>query len=421
MSTAPVTVKKYGGTSIGTVERIRNVAQDVVDEHQQGVRQLVVVSAMGKTTDLLVDMASQITQKPSPREMDLLLTTGEQVSIALLAMAVHELGVKATALTGAQCGIITDGTFSRARIQGIASDRIFQLVEDGNVVIVAGFQGVTSDHEITSLGRGGSDTTAAALAAALESPKCEIYTDVDGVFTADPRIVPEARLLPLISYEEMLEYAASGSGVLHPRCVEIANRYNVPLEVRSSLHHDPGTTMVREDALEKVAITGVTGDAGIARVAVTQVTDTPGVAARISGALADAGIGIRLIIQGIRHDQTNDFSLIVSEDDAQQCHQILEGILKEVGAKEVKVDSEVAKVSVIGSGVASNPAVAAGMFKALADRSINIDLISSSEVRIACVIRQEQLEPAIRAIHEEFDLGQLERRRNPDQSQQPAG
>jgi aspartate kinase len=409
----PVKVKKYGGTSVGSVESIRSVAQDLVSEHQCGIPQLVVVSAMAKTTDRLLDMALQITPKPRARELDMLLTTGEQVSIALLAMAVHELKASAIALTGAQCGILTDGNFSGARIQNIATDKIYKFLEEGNVVIVAGFQGVTPDQEITTLGRGGSDTTATALAAALKSPLCQIYTDVDGVFTASPRIVPDARLLEFIGYDEMLEFAASGSHVLHPRCVEIASKYDIPLEVRSSFHHRAGTTIVREDILEKVAITGVTGDAEIARVALIRVKDIPGVAARISKSLADAGIAIQLIIQGIMHDQTNDFSLIISQEDAKHSQEILQRVSREVEAQEIQVDTHVARVSVIGSGVASNPSVAARMFQALADKEINIQLISSSEVRIACIIQQDQLDSAIRAIHEAFDLSNLQRKRIP--------
>ena len=421
----PVKVKKYGGTSVGSVEHIRRVAQDLVSEHQRGIPQLVVVSAMAKTTDQLMSMAFQVTRRPRARELDMLLTTGEQVSISLLAMAVHDLGVNATALTGAQCGIMTDGNFARARIQNIETDKLKRLLAEKNIVIVAGFQGITRDHEITTLGRGGSDTTATALAAALKSPVCEIYTDVDGVFTADPRLVPDAQLLSFISYEEMLECAASGSTVLHPRSVELAKNFDIPLEVRSSLHQRNGTTIVREEVLEKVAITGVTGDAKIARVALTQVKDVPGVAAKIAQRLSEAGIAIRLIIQGIRHDETNDFSLIISEEDAEQAQSLLEEVARKVGAQKVRVNTGVAKVSVIGSGVASNPGVAAGMFRALADQDINIELISSSEVRIACIIQQDKLESAIQAIHKEFNLANLQRNKisavSSPQSTQAAG
>ena len=404
-------VKKYGGSSVGSPEKIRKVAKDLVDEHRRGVPQVVVASAMADTTEQLLSMARRVTKQPQARELDMMLTTGEQISIALLAMAVQEHGEKATALTGAQCGIQTDDNFTRARIQEISTQKILDILGRGDIVIVAGFQGVTSDDEITTLGRGGSDLTATALAAALEAPLCEIYTDVDGVFTADPRIVPEARLLPWISYEEMLEFAAAGSRVLHPRSVEVAAQFNVPLQVRSSFHERPGTTIVKEEELEKVAITGCTGDPNVARVALTQVKDVPGVAANISTALADVGINIRLIIQGIRHDQSNDVSVIISEDDAERSAEVLRKIAEGVGSTEVLVDTEVAKVSVIGSGIASTPGVAGRMFQALANEGINIELISSSEVRIACVIHRDRLPDAVRAIHREFDLENLERKR----------
>ncbi|HEX9725078.1 MAG TPA: aspartate kinase [Vicinamibacteria bacterium] len=408
-------VKKYGGTSVGSPERILKVAKDLAADHRRGIPQVVVASAMADTTERLLEMARRVSAKPAARELDMILTTGEQVSIALLAMAVQDQGVMATPLTGAQCGIRTDGNFTRARIEEISTDKILDILAKGSIAIVAGFQGVTSDQEITTLGRGGSDLTATALAAALKVPVCEIYTDVDGVFTADPRLVPEARLLPWISYEEMLEYAASGSQVLHPRSVEVASRFGVPLQVRSAFHDRPGTTVVKEEELEKVAITGVTGDPRIARLALTKVRDVPGVAAKISTALADIGVNIRLIIQGIRHeDSTNDVSLIVGDEDAARSAEVLRKVAEEVGSTEVLVDTNVAKVSIIGSGIASTPGVAGRMFQALAREGINIELISSSEVRIACVIAREQLPEAVRAIHREFDLANLERKRVAD-------
>jgi aspartate kinase len=405
-------VKKYGGTSVGSPERILKVAKDLAADHRRGIPQVVVASAMADTTDRLVEMVRQVSTKPQARELDMILTTGEQVSIALLAMAVQDQGVMATPLTGAQCGIRTDGNFTRARIEEISTDKILDILGKGSIAIVAGFQGVTSDQEITTLGRGGSDLTATALAAALKVPVCEIYTDVDGVFTADPRLVPEARLLPWIGYEEMLEYAASGSQVLHPRSVEVASRFGVALQVRSAFHDRPGTTVVKEEELEKVAITGVTGDPKIARLALTKVKDVPGVAAKISTALADIGVNIRLIIQGIRHeDSTNDVSLIVGDEDAERSAALLRSVAEEVGSTEVLVDANVAKVSIIGSGIASTPGVAGRMFQALAREGINIELISSSEVRIACVIARDRLPDAVRAIHREFDLAHLERKR----------
>lgn len=410
MNASRVRVRKYGGTSVGSPERILKVADDLVDAHRRGAAQVVVVSAMARTTDELLRLALQINPRPRARELDMLLTTGEQVSIALLAMAVDGLGGNAISMTGAQCGIVTDGNFSQARIQAIDTDVIRRSLEAGNIVIVAGFQGVSADRQITALGRGGSDTTATALAAALQAGSCEIYTDVDGVFTADPQIVPGARLLSWIGYEEMLEYAASGSRVLHPRCVEIAKRHGLPIEVRSSFHHRPGTTILKEDFLEKVAITGVTGDRKIARVAFTRVRDVPGIAARLSRRLADAGLNIRLIIQGIRHDQTNDVSLIITREDVDATTEVLSDIAREVGADQVLVDTQVGLVSIIGSGIASTPGVAARMFQALADEGINIELISSSEVRIACIVAADRLDDAVRAVHAEFGLEELERK-----------
>ncbi len=409
MAQAALRVRKYGGTSVGSPERILKVASDLVESHRQGVAQVVVVSAMARSTDELLALARQVNPRPRARELDMLLTTGEQVSIALLAMAVDRLGASALSLTGAQCGILTDGNFSRARIRDIDTSAIQRALEPGNIVIVAGFQGVTRDQQITTLGRGGSDTTATALAAALGAASCEIYTDVDGVYTADPRVVPAARLLHWIGYQEMLEYAASGSRVLHPRCVEIASRHALPIQVRSSFHSGAGTTIVKEEFLEKVAITGVTGDRNIARVSFTRVRDVPGIAARISRGLAEAGLNIRLIIQGINHDLTNDVSLIVSREDLDAATGALEEVAREVGAEKVLIEQEVAKVSIIGSGIAGTPGVAARMFQALADEGINIELISSSEVRIACIIDASRLDDAVRAVHREFDLESLER------------
>ncbi len=409
MAQAALRVRKYGGTSVGSPERILKVASDLVESHRQGVAQVVVVSAMARSTDELLALARQVNPRPRARELDMLLTTGEQVSIALLAMAVDRLGASALSLTGAQCGILTDGNFSRARIRDIDTSAIQRALEPGNIVIVAGFQGVTRDQQITTLGRGGSDTTATALAAALGAASCEIYTDVDGVYTADPRVVPAARLLHWIGYQEMLEYAASGSRVLHPRCVEIASRHALPIQVRSSFHSGAGTTIVKEEFLEKVAITGVTGDRNIARVSFTRVRDVPGIAARISRGLAEAGLNIRLIIQGINHDQTNDVSLIVSREDLDAATGALEEVAREVGAEKVLIEQEVAKVSIIGSGIAGTPGVAARMFQALADEGINIELISSSEVRIACIIDASRLDDAVRAVHREFELESLER------------
>jgi len=406
-----VRVKKFGGTSVGSVDRIKKIASDLVNCHHKGEQQLVVVSAMAQQTDRLTQLAYQITPDPSPRELDMLVSTGEQVSISLLAMAIHSLGVDAVSMTAAQVGILTDGNYSGARIKEIATDRVFERVDKGEIVIVAGFQGVTHRQEITTLGRGGSDTTATALAAALGSPKCEIFTDVEGVFTADPRIVPEAKLLKYISYREMLEYAASGSKVLHPRCIEIAKKYDVPLVVRSSFGNGQGTSILKGGTLERVAVTGVTGEPEIARVALVRVADRPGIAAGVFQSLADAEINILLIIQSLQHRHTNDISLVIRLEDAERVVGVLESIAQEVGAERVELDTDVAKVSIIGSGIASSPGVAARMFQCLAREKINIEFISTSEVRIACIIAREKYEQALKAVHKEFELEELDRRR----------
>ncbi len=409
-----IVVKKYGGTSVGSPERIRKVARDLVENRSKGCRQVVVVSAMAQTTDQLLGLAGQVAKQPRARELDMLLTTGEQVSSALLAMAVYDLGASSISLTGAQCGIRTDRNFSRAKIEAIDTDRLFNCLEEDHIVIVAGFQGVTSEQEITTLGRGGSDTTATAIAAALGGCSCQIFTDVDGVFTADPRIVPEAKLLDWIGYGEMLEYAAAGSRVLHPRCVEIAAKFGVPLEVRNSFHNGNGTRVIGEDDLEKATIVGVTGDSGVARVAMTLVKDQPGSAATITESLSNHGINVRLIIQGLRHDNRSDVSLIIDQAQLEKSVEVLSSLTPGVDAKDVKSDAGIAMVAVIGSGIAGTPGVAGRMFRALANEGVNIDLISSSEVKILCIIRQERLDDAVRAIHREFELDKLERESNKD-------
>jgi aspartate kinase len=407
-----VVVRKYGGTSVGSPDRIRKVARDLVENRSKGFQQVVVVSAMAQTTDQLLGLAYQVARQPRARELDMLLTTGEQVSSALLAMAVYDLGVSSIALTGAQCGIRTDKNFSRAKIEAIDTDRLFNHLKDDRIVIVAGFQGVTSEQEITTLGRGGSDTTATAIAAALGGCSCQIFTDVDGVFTADPRIVPEAKLLNWIGYGEMLEYAAAGSRVLHPRCVEIAAKFHVPLEVRSSFHNESGTRMIGEDDLEKATIIGVTGDSSVARVAMTLVKDQPGIAATITESLSEYGINVRLIIQGLRHDNRSDVSLIIDQVQLEKSVEVLSSLTPGVDATDVKSDAEIAMVAIIGSGISGTPGVAGRMFRALANEKVNIDLISSSEAKILCIIRQERLDDAVRAIHREFELDKLERQPN---------
>ncbi len=416
-----IIVKKYGGTSVANPEMIRRVAGGLRQDQAAGWKQVVVVSAMAQTTDQLIALAKEVTGQPRARELDLLLTTGEQVSSALLAMALHEVGSRAIALTGAQCGIRTDRNFTRARIRGINSDRLRRHLDQGEIVIVAGFQGITHDHEITTLGRGGSDTTGTALAAALDSCRCQILTDVDGVFTADPRVVPEARLLDWISYGEMLEYAGAGSRILHARCVEMAARFDIPLEVCSSFNDRKGTHVTGEEKLESVTITGVTGDPGVARVGLRMVKDTPGVAAMITGQLADKGINVLFIIQGSCRRERQDMSLIIEQGRLEETSRILHDLASVVDAEGVIEDSDVAIVAIIGSGIADTPGVASRMFQALADEGINIEQISSSEVRLLCVIDEARLNDAVRAIHREFELHDLERRPVQDDNRQKEG
>jgi aspartate kinase len=385
------------------------VAGRILRMEASGARMVVVVSAMGHTTDHLVEMARSITHKPSRREMDMLLSTGEQVSIALLSMAIEEQGGKAISMTGLQSGIVTDSNYSRAKIQKIHTGRILEHLKADRVVIVAGFQGVSAGFEITTLGRGGSDTTASALAVALKAKRCEIYTDVNGVYTTDPNLVSAARKLEYISYEEMVELAGAGAQVLHPRSVEIAMKYGVPVHVLPSYSEESGTIVMEGKKLEQVVITGVTGNKNIAKLAIRRVPDQPGVAAQIFSALGEKGINIRLIIQSVAEDGHNDISLVVNRDMAHQALEVLEKQKKRLKAKDIVSHGGLAEVSIVGSGIASTPGVAARMFRALAKLKINIDLISSSEVRVACIIDEERLNDAIKALHQQFKLEKLQR------------
>lgn len=404
-----IVVQKYGGTSVGDIEKIKRVARRILKMEATGARMVVVVSAMGHTTDHLVDMAKAITSKPSRREMDMLLSTGEQVSIALLSMAIEEQGGKAISMTGLQSGIVTDSNYSRAKIQKIHAGSILKHLKDGKVVIVAGFQGVSGDNEITTLGRGGSDTTASALAVALKAHHCEIYTDVDGVYTTDPKLVPRAKKLDYISYQEMVELAGAGAQVLHPRSVEIAMKYGVPVYVLPSYSESAGTIVMEGEKLEQVVITGVTGNKNISKLAIREVPDHPGVAAQVFTALGEKGINIRLIIQSVAAAGHNDISLVVNRDMAHSALEVLEKQKKNLKAKEIVCHQRLAEVSIVGSGIASTPGVAARMFRTLARLKINIDLISSSEVRIACIIDEKHLNEAIKALHREFKLEKVSR------------
>ncbi len=404
-----IVVQKYGGTSVGDIGKIKRVASRILKMEATGARMVVVVSAMGHTTDHLVDMAKAIASKPSRREMDMLLSTGEQVSIALLSMAIEEQGGKAISMTGLQSGIVTDSNYSRARIQKIHAEKILKHLKNGKVVIVAGFQGVSGENEITTLGRGGSDTTASALAVALKAHHCEIYTDVDGVFTSDPNLVPRAKKLDYISYQEMVEMAGAGAQVLHPRSVEIAMKYGVPVYVLPSYSESAGTIVMEGKKLEQVVITGVTGNKNIAKLAIREVPDRPGVAAQVFTALGEKGINIRLIIQSVAAAGHNDISLVVNRDMAHHALEVLEKQKKNLKAKEIVCHQRLAEVSIVGSGIASTPGVAARMFRTLAKLKINIDLISSSEVRIACIIDEKNLNDAIKALHREFKLEKASR------------
>ncbi|MCH7589633.1 aspartate kinase [PVC group bacterium] len=398
-------VQKYGGTSVGTADRIKAVAKRIVETKEQGHDVIVVVSAMGKTTDQLVSLAKQITEYPNPREMDMLLSTGEQISISLLAMALHDLGQKATSLTGAQIGLLTDNVHTKAKIVGMKPDKIIQLLEQGHIIIVAGFQGMTPDFDVTTLGRGGSDTSAVAVASILKAERCVIYTDVDGIYTADPRYVPKARKLKMISYGEMLELASLGAKVMSSRSIEFGKKYGVPIVVRSSFNDEDGTVITEEgERMEDVVVTGVALDKDEAKITIQQVSDQPGIAARIFRVLADEGINIDMIVQNISDKGLTDVSFTTPVAELKKAISVSEKIVKDIGASRVVSNDKVAKLSVIGAGMRSHPGVAADMFEALAEEKINIEMITTSEIRISCVISEEDAERAARAVHTKFKL-----------------
>jgi aspartate kinase len=400
-------VQKYGGTSLADASKIRRVAERVVATRKAGNDVVAVVSAMGHHTDELVELAQRVSPDPPPRELDMLLTAGERISMSLLAMAIADLGTTAKSFTGSQAGIITDTLHGKARILDVRAGRITDALAAGHAVIVAGFQGVSTEHDVTTLGRGGSDTTAVALAAALGAASCEIYTDVDGVYTADPRIVPEARKLHAVSYEEMLEMAACGARVLVLRSVEYARRYGMVLHVRSSFAEATGTWVREEDErMEKAIISGVPHDTSEAKVTLVRVPDRPGIAARIMRAIARQGVNVDMIVQNVSHGGLTDISFTVPKADLQQAMVVLEKIRDEVGAGEVLADQDIAKVSLVGAGMKSNPGVAAAMFEALAEAGINIEMISTSTIRISCVIRADDVGTAVRAIHDRFRLSE---------------
>jgi aspartate kinase len=400
-----VVVQKYGGSSIADAERIGSVAKRVVATADEQKQVVVVLSAMGDTTDELMALAQTISPHPPARELDMLLTSGERISIALLSMAIIGLGRDALSLTGSQAGIVTDTTHQGARIVDVRARRIVEALDAGKIVIVAGFQGVSTTQEVTTLGRGASDLTAVALAAALGAEVCEIYTDVDGVYTADPRIVPNSRKLHAVSYEEMLEMAATGARVLQLRSVEYARNYDVTIHVRSSFTGADGTFVVREDErMERAMISGVTEDRTEAMVRIRRVPDRPGVAAAIFGAMSDEALNVDMIVQNVSEDGRTDVSFTVPKADLDRARLAIDRVVGEIGAEGYAADSDVGKVSLIGAGMKSHPGVAARMFQTLADASINIEMISTSSIRISCVVRSSDVEKAVRVIHDAFDL-----------------
>jgi aspartate kinase len=404
-------VMKFGGTSVADTEKIKEVARRLVRAREEGQRVVGVLSAMGDTTDELIRLAHEISTRPHPREYDMLISVGERISNSLCAMAVHDLGHEAISLTGSQAGIVTDTAHGKAKIAEVRATRINDALDAGKIVLVAGFQGVSADsHDVTTLGRGGSDTTAVALAAALGGA-CEIFTDVEGVFTADPRIVPDALKLRSISYEEMLEMAATGARVMMARSVEIARRYGVPLHVRSSFSDSEGTWIAEggEGMLERAIVSGVTHDVSEAKATIVSVPDSPGIAARVFRALADAGVNIDMIVQNVSAHGTTDISFTLPKSDLATAKPILDQLAADIGATSVDLDDGIAKVSLVGAGMKSHPGVAADMFEALAEAGINLEIISTSSIRVSCVVRAAEVERAVQAVHEKFRIYAEER------------
>ena len=401
-------VQKYGGTSVGNVERIHRVAERVARAHKDGHHVVVVLSAMSGETDRLLKLAHDVTSAPDERELDMLLSTGERVTIALLAMELRGRGVNARSFTGRQVGIHTDSAHTKARISRVTADRIKEALSAGVVPVVAGFQGINASSDVTTLGRGGSDLTAVALAAALKADRCIIYTDVDGVYTADPNIVPAARRLDKVSYEEMLEMASLGAKVLQSRSVEFAAKYSVPVEVNSSFKEGKGTLVTREDAdMEGVMVSGVTGDRNQAKITIVGVPDRPGIAARVFGAVANANIVVDMIIQNVSQAAMTDISFTVPKPDLRSAVDLVQRLSEEIGARSVAVTESIAKVSLIGVGMRSHSGVAAKMFEVLSREGVNIMMISTSEIKISCVIEEKYLELAMRTLHTAFGLDRV--------------
>lgn len=399
-------VQKFGGSSVANVERIQNVAERVVSYRKKGCDVVVVVSALGDTTDELIALADKINAHAPEREMDMLLSTGEQISAALLAMALHKIGLEAISFTGLQVGIVTDMRHGKARIIRINGGRIKDELKNGKVVIVAGFQGVTMNQEITTLGRGGSDLTAVALAKELNADECEIYTDVEGIYTTDPRIEPNAGKIKEITYDEMLEMASLGAQVMQARSIEVAKKFDVPIHVRSSFSAKTGTMIVKEvTRMEDAVVTGITINKNEAKITIRAVPDRPGVAARLFKDLADAGVSVDMIVQNVSHTRQTDISFTVTKADLSRALKIARPAAKDVDAGEVLEDEGIARVSIVGVGMKSHPGVAAKMFGILADHKINIEMISTSEISISCIIEKKFAETAVKALHKEFGLG----------------
>ncbi len=399
-------VQKYGGTSVGSIKRIKEVAKKIVSSKKNGVDIVVVVSAMGGETDKLVKMAYEISPEPGKREMDLLLSSGERVSCSLLAMAIQKLGYKAASFTGRQVGILTDSAHTKARIKKIEAHKIHGALKEGLIVIVAGFQGIDENENVTTLGRGGSDTSAVALASALNADLCEIYSDVEGVFTTDPNVEPEARKLNKVSYEEMMEMASCGAKILEIRAVQFAKKYNVPVYVKSSFKKGDGTLVTKEDSkMEEIEVSGITYDKDQAKVSIIGVPDKPGIASKIFNVVADANIVIDMIIQNISNEGLTDISFTVPKNDAKSGLELAKDVGKEIGAKDVKIDKNMSKISIVGAGMRSHSGIAAKMFKVLAKENVNILMISTSEIKISCVIANKYTELAVRVLHKAFGLG----------------
>jgi len=404
-----VVVQKYGGSSVADAEKIKNVARRIAQTKDKGDQVVVVVSAMGDTTDELLELADGINHKPEKREIDVLLSTGEIVSSTLLAMALHGMKYNAISLTGAQAGIQTDNSYSRARITKVESERVVKELEKGNIVIVAGFQGITDDMDITTLGRGGSDTTAVALAASLGAEVCHIYTDVEGVYTADPRLVPEARRLSEISYEEMLELATYGAKVMHSRAVELGELYNTPIRVASSFTNNPGTLIHGGASMEvRNKVRGIAHDLDVAKITVVGIPDRPGIAAAIFEPLAVAGISVDTIVQNASIENITDLTFTITKGDLGKAMEVIRPIAQSIGARECVSDARLGKVSIIGTGMQNAPGYAAKMFKALSDGNINIQLIATSEIRITCIIEESKVKEAVKILHHAFELEKAE-------------